>query len=115
VGGQRLRHFETLTTANNLALTLSKDGSYAEAIKIQEEVLRISKETDGDEHPYTLTAVRTVLSIPSSDHDTSRVSFPVQLRQCTQSAWGTANPRTTLNFWLVCFGKRVLTVRAGLP
>ncbi len=49
-------HPETLTSANNLAMSLSDQGKYAEAEQIQREVLAVRKRVLGAEHPDTLAS-----------------------------------------------------------
>ena len=48
-------HPQTLTSANNLAMSLSNQGKYADAETIQREVLGVTKRVLGAEHPDTLT------------------------------------------------------------
>ena len=52
---------ERLSAAGNLAASLSRQGKYAEAEKIEREVLAVSKRVLGAEHPDTLT---TASSLP---------------------------------------------------
>ena len=47
---------ERLSAAGNLAASLSRQGKYAEAEKMEREVLAVSKRVLGAEHPDTLTA-----------------------------------------------------------
>jgi hypothetical protein len=51
-------HPHTLTSANNLALSLSGQGKYADAERIQREVHGALKRVPrrGAEHPHTLTS-----------------------------------------------------------
>ena len=50
-----LEHQSTLTSMNNLALTLGDQGDLEGARKIQEQVLEITRRVLGKEHPDTLT------------------------------------------------------------
>jgi hypothetical protein len=49
-------HPDTLISAGNLAASLSRQGKYDEAEKMEREVLAVSKRVLGAEHPDTLTA-----------------------------------------------------------
>jgi tetratricopeptide (TPR) repeat protein len=49
-------HPDTLTIANNLASSLSNQGKYVEAERIQREVHEVEKRVLGAEHPSTLTS-----------------------------------------------------------
>ena len=48
-------HPDTLTTANNLAISLSHQGKHAEAEEMLREVLAVQKRMPGADHPDTLT------------------------------------------------------------
>ena len=48
-------HPDTLTTASNLAITISKQGKYAEAEQMQREVLAAQERHLGADHPDTVT------------------------------------------------------------
>jgi hypothetical protein len=48
-------HPDTLTTANNLTWSLSKQGNHADAERIQREVHGVRKRVLGAEHPDTLS------------------------------------------------------------
>jgi tetratricopeptide (TPR) repeat protein len=57
-------HPYTLTTMNNLALTLGAQGDLPDARKIHEQVLEITRRTLGEEHPNTsLSACNLVLTL----------------------------------------------------
>jgi tetratricopeptide (TPR) repeat protein len=57
-------HPNTLATAGNLALSLSGQGKYADAERIEREVLRVRRRVLGTEHPNTLvTAGNLALSL----------------------------------------------------
>ena len=58
-------HPGTLTTANNLARSLSRQGKHAEAEEMRREVLAVRKRVQGAEHPDVLT-VASNLAIPLS-------------------------------------------------
>ena len=47
-------HPDTLASAGNLAASLSKQGKYTDAERIQREVLGVQKRVLGAEHPNTL-------------------------------------------------------------
>ena len=47
---------ERLGAAHNLAACRVRDGEYAEAERIQREVLGVRRRVLGEEHPYTLTS-----------------------------------------------------------
>ena len=47
---------ERLAAASNLALARDSDGQYAEAERIQREVLDVRRRVLGDEHPDTLNS-----------------------------------------------------------
>jgi hypothetical protein len=47
----------TLIIARNLAKSLSRQGKYAEAVKMQHEVLAALTRVLGADHPYTLKTV----------------------------------------------------------
>ena len=53
-------HPETLTSAGNLALSLSEQGKHAEAERIHREVLGARRRVLGDEHPDTLTSANNL-------------------------------------------------------
>jgi hypothetical protein len=57
-------HPHTLTSANNLALSLSRQGKHAEAERIQREVLgaSVQRRVLGEEHPETLTSAVNLAS-----------------------------------------------------
>ena len=52
----------TLMTAGNLALSLTRQGKYAHAERIQREVLGVQKRVFGAEHPSTLTSASNLAS-----------------------------------------------------
>ncbi|MDR2548581.1 MAG: tetratricopeptide repeat protein [Rickettsiales bacterium] len=47
-------HPDTLSTRHNIAVVLSKQGNYSEALRIFREVLNIQKAKLGSDHPSTL-------------------------------------------------------------
>ena len=51
-------HPGTLTTASNLAQSLSRQGKHAEAEDMEREVLAVRKRVLGAEHPDTLAAAQ---------------------------------------------------------
>jgi tetratricopeptide (TPR) repeat protein len=55
-------HPDTLSNANNLALSLSNQGKDAEAERIQREVLGVQKRVLGTEHRSTLTSANNLAS-----------------------------------------------------
>jgi hypothetical protein len=55
-------HPSTLTSANNLAKSLSGQGKHADAERIQREVLEVQKRVLGPEHPETLTSANNLAS-----------------------------------------------------
>jgi hypothetical protein len=58
-------HPDTMTSANNLALSLFNQGKFAEAERIQREVLGVRKRVLGAEHPDTLASAHNLaLSLP---------------------------------------------------
>jgi hypothetical protein len=79
-------HPDTLTTANNLALSLLLQGKHAEAERINREVLGASKRVLGEEHPLTLnSAANLALSLPLRGKHAEAVemlqaAFAAQLR-----------------------------------
>ena len=62
-------HPDTLTTMNNLAVTLSSQGDYEGARKLQEQVLEIRRKVLGEEHPYTLTTMNNLAGTLSDQGD----------------------------------------------
>ena len=55
-------HPDTLTTANNLALSLSDQGKYDEAEKMERKVLAVERRVLGAEHPSTLVTAGNLAS-----------------------------------------------------
>jgi predicted ABC-class ATPase len=53
-------HPDTLTSANNLASSLSDQGKHADAERIQREVLAMQRRVLGEEHPDTLTSANNL-------------------------------------------------------
>ena len=51
------KHPDTLTTMNDLALVLSRQGKYAEAEAMNRQTLEIKEEVLGKKHPSTFTSV----------------------------------------------------------
>jgi hypothetical protein len=49
-------HPDTLTTANNLATALNRQGNLSEAETTFKHVLRVRLQVNGEEHPDTLTS-----------------------------------------------------------
>ena len=66
----------TLTSMNDLALLLRRQGKYAEAEQMHRQTLELDKKVLGPEHPHTLTSMSNLASLLSSQ-GTSR------LRRCT--------------------------------
>jgi tetratricopeptide (TPR) repeat protein len=62
-------HPDTLTSMNNLALTLGAQGNYAGARQLQERVLELSKRTLGEEHPATLNSMNNLATTLSAQGD----------------------------------------------
>ena len=58
----RAEHPGTLTTANNLASSLSRQGKHAEAEEMRREVLAVRKRVLGAEHPSTLQTAHNLAS-----------------------------------------------------
>jgi hypothetical protein len=55
-------HPDTLTTAGNLAASLSNQGKYADAERIEREVHGVRKRVLGAEHPRTLSSAGDLAS-----------------------------------------------------
>ena len=55
-------HPDTLTSAGNLAMSLSDQGKYADAERIEREVHEVEKRVLGAEHPATLTSASNLAS-----------------------------------------------------
>ena len=53
-------HTDTLTTSDNLAISLSEQGKYAEAEQMQREVHAVQKRVLGAKHPHTLMTARNL-------------------------------------------------------
>jgi hypothetical protein len=53
-------HRDTLTSASNLAMSLAHQGKYADAERIQREVLEVMMRVHGAEHPSTLTSANNL-------------------------------------------------------
>jgi hypothetical protein len=56
-------HQDTLTSMNNLALTLWALGNLPAACALEEKMLEISQRVLGEEHPYTVTSRDNLASI----------------------------------------------------
>lgn len=74
-------HKVTITARNNLASTLRQQGKYKEAQVVQEEALRLMKQTLGNEHPYTLMGMGNLASI-YSDQSTNISKAVGLLEEC---------------------------------
>ena len=55
-------HPDTLMTAGNLALSLSGQGQYDEAVAMEREVLAVKQRVLGADHPSTLTTAGDLAS-----------------------------------------------------
>ncbi len=62
-------HPDTLTSMNNLALTLARQGEHAEARMLHEQTLAIRRRVLGEEHPATLTSMGNLASALCSQGD----------------------------------------------
>ncbi len=65
--GEEHWHPETLMTANNLATSLLGQGKYADAERINREVLRGRRRVLGEEHPDTLTSASNLAVASAGD------------------------------------------------
>ena len=59
-------HPNTLTSINNLAEVLSRQGKYEEAKRIYRQVLALIKRVLEKEHPNTLRSMNNLVSVLSS-------------------------------------------------
>ena len=91
-------HPDTLTSANNLASSLSNQGKYADAERIQAEVLGVQKRVLGAEHPDTLTStanLATFLLKQGKYLDAERIQREVH--QVLKRVLGAEHPNTLMS------------------
>ena len=63
IGQVGMEHPSTLTSMNNLALVLNRQGKYEEAGQMHREVLRIMQKVLGMEHPHTLMSMNNLATV----------------------------------------------------
>jgi hypothetical protein len=88
-------HPQTLTSASNVAFSLSRQGKYADAERIQHEVHEVEKRVLGAEHPDTLTSagnLATSLSYQRKHADAERIQREVHEAQ--KRVLGAEHPNT---------------------
>lgn len=93
-------HPDTLTSMNNLALTLDYQGKHEEAEKINRQTLEISERVLGKEHPDTLTSMHNLASTLSDQgKDKEAEKLFRQTLELREKVLGREHPRTldTLN------------------
>ena len=73
-------HPDTLTSMNNLALTLRARGDLGGALKLQERALRGHLRLFGEEHPDTLASLRNLATVLKAQGDHSGVQELDELR-----------------------------------
>jgi hypothetical protein len=56
----RADHPSTLTSMNNLAITLKGQGQHTKAIKLMQDCVQLCERTLGINHPYSLAFARTL-------------------------------------------------------
>jgi hypothetical protein len=61
-----LEHSDTLTSINNLAGVLNRQGKYKKAEAMHRQTLAISKKMLTPEHPFTLTSISNLALVLGS-------------------------------------------------
>jgi tetratricopeptide (TPR) repeat protein len=91
-------HPNTLTTMNNLALTLTNQGDYPGARELQEQVLEIVRKVLGEEHPDTLTAMNNLAATLNyqSDNEGAR-KLQEQVLEIVRKVLGEEHPYTSIS------------------
>ncbi len=91
-------HPVTLMSASNLAASLSRQGKYADAERIEREVLGVQKRVLGAEHPDTLTSACNLATSLSDQgkHVEAELMLHATLSSC-QRVLGPAHPNTLKN------------------
>ena len=65
-------HPHTLTVAGNLSRSLSGQGKYADADRIERQLLEVQKRVLGAEHPSTLTSAANLAYVPQKARQVRR-------------------------------------------
>ncbi len=88
-------HPDTLTSANNLALSLVDQGKHADAERIQREVLGVHKRVLGAEHPGTLSSANNLaLSLANQGKYAEAEQMLLATHSSLQRVLGPAHPNT---------------------
>jgi len=93
-------HPDTLTSMNNLAVTLGAQGDLEGARKIQEQVLEITHRVLGAEHPNTLTSMNNLAITLRAQGDLEGArKIQEQVLEITRRVLGAEHPDTSISAW----------------